>query len=103
MTPIEICAAAVIIVCLLLVVYFIFMKKPVSYTTSQKPEGTVVSIKANEDLPLIELVVKSNDEELRFRRSDVKKDETVVFNYPPSQEKARLIVHTKKKTKSYEL
>ncbi len=101
---VELCAILVIFVCLLLAVYFLFLKKPVSFTKSLSAEGTVVSLKANEDIPLIELVVKSSGEELRFRRSNIGKDETIVFNYPITPEKAKLIVHTPdKKSRSYEL
>jgi len=100
----EICAVSVILICVLLVIYFLILKKPISYSKSQSADGIVVSIKANEDIPLIELVVKSDSEDLCFKRSNVKKDESVVFNYPPTQEKARLIVHMEnRKTKSYEL
>lgn len=105
MNPLEICAVAVILVCTVLVVYFLVLVKPVSFRKKNGGEGTSVSIKANEDIRMIELKVEVDGEMLDFKRSGVKKNEEIVFTYPPTQNKAELTVYLagKKKAKVYEV
>ena len=87
------CAGTVVLLCLIAIVYLVVGGfRQFSYRKKAIGNQTSLSVKANRDLFRIGVVARFNNEEIAFERRRIKKNQSVEFVYPRSDQKAKLTV-----------
>ena len=90
----EICLGIIILTSIVLILYFLTRTKGPVTVEKRIVEGNLkLSVKANDEIAVIEIKGKSESgDEIPFMRRDVKKDETVEFIFPQTQNPITIIV-----------
>lgn len=89
---VNICGATLALLAIVLFILIIMGARPFTYQKRTEGQNTCLTVTAKRNISRVSVSVKVGGEDVMFERRRVRKDQSVEFVYPSSQEKAKLTI-----------